>query len=340
MMTNNYPLISFIVPVYNVENYLSQCVDSIITQKESNFELILVDDGSTDNSGLICDEYKEKCNKIKVVHKDNGGLVSARKAGLLLADGDYIACIDGDDWIENDYLTKINNIFKNSNPDIIAFNFRKIGKAKNKKMLYFSNETYNDEKIKKEIFPCLIQDKNGKYFSPSLINKIIKKDIYKESQNNVSDKISVGEDFVCLITCIINAHSIVSIEDCLYCYRQNNDSLTKSKKPFDWKYPETMLNGIKNSIMNNELFCEQIDRKIVHELYSVVFSQFYSNETYRNIVLNINNILEYDMYKSALINAKFDSFIFSIIQLLLRKRVIFPFKVVSIIKELIFRYEL
>lgn len=96
------PLISVIVPVYNVEEYLPRCVDSILAQTYENLEIILVDDGTKDNAGLICDQYAQKDARIKVIHKTNGGLSSARNAGIDIAQGDYLAFVDSDDWIEPD----------------------------------------------------------------------------------------------------------------------------------------------------------------------------------------------------------------------------------------------
>ncbi len=95
-------LISVIVPVYNVEKYMERCVDSILRQTYTNIEIILVDDGSTDASSRLCDEYAARDGRIKVVHKENGGLSDARDAGLAVAEGDYIGYVDSDDWIEPD----------------------------------------------------------------------------------------------------------------------------------------------------------------------------------------------------------------------------------------------
>ena len=103
------PLISIIVPVYNVEDYIRPCLDSILAQTYTNFEAILVDDGSKDGSGSVCDEYAEKDSRFIVVHKENGGVSSARNKGLEIAKGEYIAFVDSDDWIENNYLTIILN---------------------------------------------------------------------------------------------------------------------------------------------------------------------------------------------------------------------------------------
>lgn len=111
-------LISIIVPVYNVEKYLSKCIESIINQTYKNLEIILVDDGSPDNCGKICDEYARKDKRIKVLHKENGGQGSARNLGLDNSTGEYIAFVDSDDWIELDMYERMYKEIKNSNSDI------------------------------------------------------------------------------------------------------------------------------------------------------------------------------------------------------------------------------
>ena len=98
------PKLSIIVPVYNVEQYLDKCIKSILNQTFKDFELILVDDGSIDNSGEICDEYAKKDSRVKVIHKKNGGLAAARNTGLIIARGDYVGFVDSDDWIEPRYV--------------------------------------------------------------------------------------------------------------------------------------------------------------------------------------------------------------------------------------------
>lgn len=113
------PLVSVIVPVYNVEKYLSCCLDSIILQTYKNLEIIVVDDGSTDDSGDICDEYAKKDKRIEVIHKKNGGLSDARNAGLNVAKGEYITLIDSDDWVDNDYVEQQVVAIMESGADII-----------------------------------------------------------------------------------------------------------------------------------------------------------------------------------------------------------------------------
>ena len=106
-------LISVIVPIYNVEKYLKKAVDCIVRQTYDNIEIILVDDGSTDNCGLICDEYYKKDNRIKVIHKENGGISDARNAGIETAKGEYFSFVDPDDWFEDNMIEVLYNKIKN-----------------------------------------------------------------------------------------------------------------------------------------------------------------------------------------------------------------------------------
>ena len=119
------PKISIIVPVYNVEEYLPRCIDSILAQTFTDFELILVDDGSPDNCPQICDDYAQKDNRIKVIHKENGGLSSARNAGIELAISDFVGFVDSDDWIDPNMYSVLYNLQKKYNADIAECSFVK-----------------------------------------------------------------------------------------------------------------------------------------------------------------------------------------------------------------------
>ena len=117
-VSNKEPLISIVVPVYKVEKFLEKCIDSIINQTYKNLEIILVDDGSPDNCGKICDEYAKKDKRIKVIHQQNGGLSAARNTGITKATGKYISFIDSDDYIEKDYIELLYTTIKQSKADI------------------------------------------------------------------------------------------------------------------------------------------------------------------------------------------------------------------------------
>ena len=119
----NSPIISISIPVYNVEKYLCQCIESIINQSLIDIEIILVDDGSTDSCGGICDKYAAKDSRIKVIHKENGGLASARQAALEIATGIYFCACDADDWVESDMYEQMYNKAQETGADIIICDY-------------------------------------------------------------------------------------------------------------------------------------------------------------------------------------------------------------------------
>ena len=121
-MDKELPLVSVIVPVYNVQDYLAECINSIIRQNYTHFELLLVDDGSTDNSGMLCEQYRKKDNRIKVIHKKNGGLSDARNYGIDKALGEYLTFIDSDDYVSEIYLNALVNTAIHNNADIVQVN--------------------------------------------------------------------------------------------------------------------------------------------------------------------------------------------------------------------------
>ena len=136
--------VSIIVPVYKVELYLNRCVDSILAQTLTEFECILVDDGSPDRCGEICDEYAKKDKRIRVIHKENGGLSDARNAGLDIAKGEYIAFVDSDDWIHPQMLEILYLVGKKTQADIISFGFTKVNEYSPQMPLYRINQKVND----------------------------------------------------------------------------------------------------------------------------------------------------------------------------------------------------
>ena len=122
-------MISIIIPVYNSDKYLKRCINSILKQTFIDLEIILVDDGSTDNSLKICEAYQKQDDRIRVIHKENGGSTSARKAGVQIARGEYIAFVDSDDWIEEIFFERLYDEAKIHKTDIVASGCVKIGRA-------------------------------------------------------------------------------------------------------------------------------------------------------------------------------------------------------------------
>ena len=172
-------LYSIIVPIYGVEKYLDKCVQSLIRQKYKNIEIILVDDGSKDNAPRMCDEYSLLDNRIQVIHKSNGGLVSARKAGAEIAKGEYILCVDGDDWVSYDYVSQFDKIVLQFQPDLICCAYYQSSDEGNKQVSFsLDSGYYNQDRIRDKIFPIAIEGGDGSIFPPQLWAKCFKKEIY------------------------------------------------------------------------------------------------------------------------------------------------------------------
>lgn len=220
------PLISVIVPMYNVEVYAEKCIESIINQTYKNLEIILVDDGSTDSSGRICDIYATKDFRIKVVHKENGGLVSARKKGIQLSKGDYAAYVDGDDWIEyNMYERLLDQI---GDADIIeSGKIRDYGSH----IIYEKNNIpdgiYEGEELERKVYSRMIY--TGKFYErgihPQIFQGLFSRELLLKSQMQVVDDISVGEDAACMYPMMLDARKVVLTSECYYHYRIREGSL-------------------------------------------------------------------------------------------------------------------
>ena len=158
-------MISVIVPVYNVEKYLKRCVDSILNQTYTDFELLLVDDGSTDGGPQICDDYAARDPRVRVIHKTNGGLISARNEGIHAARGSYVCILDGDDWALENMLQFIHDRLAESPVplDMVLFAADNVYEDHLEETINETPEGYYDrERLEKEIFPVLLVDtRNG-----------------------------------------------------------------------------------------------------------------------------------------------------------------------------------
>ncbi|MFL0165440.1 glycosyltransferase family 2 protein [Candidatus Clostridium helianthi] len=223
--------ISVIVPIYNIERYVETCIESIMKQTYNNLEIILVDDGSTDKSGEICDFYKEKDSRIIVVHKLNGGLVSARKAGLKAATADYIAYVDGDDWIEPEMYEIMSEEMERNNADIVVCAHKE----------EFMNEitvvsniipagVYRGEELVKNVYPTMLY--TGTYFdwglSPSCWDKLYKREVLYDNQMQVDEKIWNGEDSACVYSAILDSECVCIINESPYHYRKRENSVSSA----------------------------------------------------------------------------------------------------------------
>lgn len=214
-------LISIIVPVYNIEAYIKQCIESILSQTYTKFELILIDDGSPDNCGKICDEYANVDDRIKVFHKQNGGLSDARNYGLRKAKGEYVSFVDGDDYIDKHFYAMLIDAMLTTNCDIAecySINFEDgcIPKA-----------NYEDSRRVLNSFDWLTES-GVRNFLPCVVwNKIYKKELFDNIEFPVGRHY---EDEATTYKVIYKANRIVRINSALYFYRQRNGSITTLEK--------------------------------------------------------------------------------------------------------------
>ena len=189
--------LSVIVPVYNTVQYLKQCIESIINQTYRDMEIILVDDGSTDGSGEICDYYAECFDNIQVFHQENSGIVVARKQGILKATGEYIGFVDSDDWIAEDMYETLMNVAEAENSDIVSMGYT-ICKGENQTIVEDATlfGTYFKEKNMDIIFSKMIFDfeEERRGITPALWTKVIKRSILEQEITYIDLNITLGED--------------------------------------------------------------------------------------------------------------------------------------------------
>ena len=295
---------SVIVPVYKVENYLSNCIESVLNQTFSDFELILVDDGSPDDCPRICDDYKEKDERIKVVHKPNGGLASARRAGIKVAQGDYVFNLDSDDLIENDTLESAYTIIKETECEIVSFSYRWV---KNGKTICITDDgldegLYSGKDITKHIYPKLLMDKNMKHISYYLSGKAVKRELLTPHQLNVSETISLGEDLCCVISCYLNTQSVFISKKTAYLYTVREDSLSKEFNTKQIYLIEDVIHEIsKNDISKVIDFNEQLCRYSCFMCFTILASAAEGNhyKSIKSIKENIINSLHCEKIQCA-----------------------------------------
>lgn len=211
-------LLSIIIPVYNVEKYINECFQSIIKQNFNgdNIEVICIDDGSTDRSGIICDEYAGAYKNFMVVHKKNGGVSSARNLGLKIANGQYIAWIDPDDYISNNWYREISKYLNQQN-DVILFDYTilKHNRCIKKNFGELSQYVKNDEILKELVIDQKLQSQ--------LWQKVIKKDLFQGIA--FPENINCMEDYAVLHKVFLKAKTIYYLSENLYYYRVRDNSL-------------------------------------------------------------------------------------------------------------------
>ncbi len=256
---------SVIVTIYKVEEYLRRCVDSILSQTYSDFELVLVDDGSPDGCPAICDEYAANDGRVRVIHKKNGGLVSARNAGIAVARGEYVCYVDADDWIREDLLeTVYQRAVKDYEPDMIIFgSVRKYDDREESLVDGLKEGLYEKADLKKNVYPYMMYD-NRLPFCKGLIFPVAWNKVYKigflKDHYCLDERIRMGEDNAFVYECLWNANKVYICSEVLYFYNQTNtESMTQTYDPdrfannsYLFEYMKERLGG-KDEVLDGQL---------------------------------------------------------------------------------------
>ncbi len=257
---NKSDLISVIIPVYNSSERLDICVNSILNQSYSNLEIVLVDDGSTDNSLEIINSYVKKDSRVKGYHKNNGGVSSTRNYGLKVANGKFISFIDSDDYIDKEYFKTLLKHQKINNSDIVRCGYHLNNKSYsivNVKEVYVNFEFEN-----KLIFDEMLKT----YKFNSVWGQLIKKSVIKEVK--FDESLSMGEDFEFNINIIKNSSIVTLIPDVLYYYYYNNNGMNYSKNKKKILKKIFDINSIYSNILNDSCFnANLIQVRYINEIF-------------------------------------------------------------------------
>ncbi len=213
---NGNPKFSIIIPVYNVENYLSRCLDSVVNQTLLDIEIICVNDGSKDNSDRILKQYANLDDRIKIIEKENGGLSSARNAGMKIARGDYICFLDSDDYVEKFFCERLYKEVLENNPDIIVFGANIFPLTKDTEFWIYKSLSPITHKFRRFSSAILLSDNRG---YPFVWRNCFKRNYLHQKRLQFNEDIKFGEDTVFQLCAFPGAKNIIYISDKLYNYR-------------------------------------------------------------------------------------------------------------------------
>lgn len=223
-------MISVIVPVYNVENYLRKCIESIINQKYRNLQIILVDDGSTDRSGEICNEYALTDQRIEVIHKRNEGVVSARNAGLGRARGEYIGFVDADDYIDAQFYYELLEDIIKSNADFVHAGYIVVNRFSERKCNQYKKGIYEIADRQADfIKKYILEIDSDVHMQYGVVSKLFRADLIKECHAMIPVSQIRGEDMLCTCICLLHSKRIFLDTGIYYHYLMRSDSAIHRK---------------------------------------------------------------------------------------------------------------
>lgn len=290
------PLISIIIPVYNTEKYIRRCIDSVIAQSYSDWELILVDDGSTDESGKICDEYVEKDERIRVFHKANGGVSSARNVGLDNATGEWVSFVDSDDWVEESYLQ--NYI------DDISADIQMVVQG-----IILDKETTTVVSLPKlylinRMDLVMLLEKTKGINNGYLPHKLFRMDLIKDNNIRFNEIINFAEDGLFVFYFLNHANAINITDRTAYHYNIHDGTLTSNMNRMPLEHYKIVIDGIIGTTLSwcreedcNEVFENRMIEYCWRLINSWVFERALVNNDMASQLFVVETIGRYKLYK-------------------------------------------
>lgn len=287
-------LFSILIPVYNAQEYISECIESVLKQKYRNWELIIIDDGSSDDTLKICQDFSRQNNRIVVIHQDNSGVSTTRNSLVEKAKGEYLIFLDADDyWISDDFLYKISMVIHDVSPEIVCW-WAEIEDVQNSIIKRYNNNiNFTKKKISGNQF--LYEVLNGGNFNWWLWLYAIKKDLWLNPRISFNPQRKICEDEEVLFKIITRAHSIWNLEEYAYCYRIGNASSamgTISKTQFQDMLEVAEKNVIY--VINSDFFDKNLKTNLIRNFSSVYLKL---GLRLRDILLPIERNSYYDLLR-------------------------------------------
>lgn len=300
---------SVIIPAYNSASFLPKAINSVLCQTFADFELILVDDGSADDTLSVCLDYARRDERIVVLHQENQGHTSARNLGLVRSRGQYILFLDSDDWIDPDTLSVCHAQIALHKPDVLIYG---LCQHKEERYCLLKNRLpdgfYTLSSKETFVLDKLLMTSDGCFaFPKSLSGKVFKREKVWNHQLGIPQEVRIGEDGACFVSTVLDSDSICVISDVCYHYAVRENSVSRSSDKLALRRCLTLLQHYRTAVLpQNDRISSQFDRFVVTQIYTAVQFVALSNGGHRWLKNEFYALLSHDFVCAALKNARFD----------------------------------
>lgn len=288
-MSETNPKISVIVPVYNAEKYLEQCIKSIQRQTYENIEIILVDDGSTDSSGEICEEYCAKDKRIRVIHQANQGLVSTWRNGTQISEGNYLCYIDSDDWIDSEMLAVLANHLTGMKGEMVCSDlWLELDGEKKRESNYLKSGVYENEQLNGILQHKILGNEN-RLILASRCTKLIERSLIEQNMQYTNKDIRMGEDMSITLPALLDCKRLVIVSEAYYHYRQHHTSMIYSYDSQMYGNIHTLVRLLYKAMQDKEIAdaAEMVKKEYIFFLILAIKNELRGGEEYQHRIKKI-----------------------------------------------------